>query len=259
MFGGYAGGQAEYVRVPFADFCAFPVPDHLTDEQVLFLTDIFPTGYQAAENGNIKPGDVVAVWGAGPVGQFVIKSAFMLGAEKVIAVDSITERLQLASEASGAIALNYSGTDVVEELKELTGGRGPDVCIDAVGFESQGHSPGAIFDKVAFLLKLETDKVHVQRQAIQACRKGGTISTPGVYLDVADFYPIGVAFGKGLQMRMGQTNMHKYILPLMDKIQKGEIDPSFVITHRMPLSEAAKGYEIFKYRKDGCIKVVLKP
>ena len=259
LYGGYAGGQAEYVRVPFADTGAFKVPEGLPDEQVLFLTDIFPTGYQAAEAGNIQPGDVVAVWGCGPVGQFVIQSAYLLGAERVIAIDRIPARLAMASEKGRAEVLNYEETDVIEALKEMTGGRGPDVCIDAVGLEAHGYSMDAVLDHAKFLVRLTLDRAHALRQAIQACRKGGVVSVPGVYAGFIDKMPFGVAFGKGLEFKMGQTHVHRYLPGLMERIQNGEIDPSFVITHRLPLAEAPHAYDIFRNRTDDCIKVVLTP
>jgi threonine dehydrogenase-like Zn-dependent dehydrogenase len=258
LMGGYAGGQAEFVRVPFADTGLFPIPGDLNDEQVLFLTDIFPTGYQAAEQAEIRPGDVVAVWGCGPVGQFVIQSAYLLGAERVIAIDTIPERLKMAQEAGKAQVIDYQGLDVVEALKELTGGRGPDVCIDAVGLEAHSYSLDAIYDHVKHALRLTTDIAHVLRQAIQACRKGGSVSIPGVYGGLVDKLNFGAAFGKGLKFKMGQTHVHKYVRPLLERITQGDIDPSFVITHTLPLEEAATGYQLFKKRQDGCIKVVLK-
>jgi len=259
IYGGYAGGQAEYARVPFADVGPLKIPDTVTDDQALFLTDIFPTGYMAAENGNIQPGDTVAIWGCGPVGQFAIKSAYMLGAERVIAIDRFPERLQMAQEQGHAEVFNYEGKDVVEVLKEMTGGRGPDVCIDAVGLESHGTSIGAINDTVKQKTRLGTDRPHVLRQAIQACRKGGTVSIPGVYGGFLDKVPFGAAFAKGLTFRMGQTHVHRYLRPLLERIERGDIDPSFVITHHMSLDEAPHGYDIFKHKEDGCIKVVLKP
>jgi threonine dehydrogenase-like Zn-dependent dehydrogenase len=259
LLGGYAGGQAEYVRVPFADVGLFKVPDELSDEQVLFLTDILPTGYQAAENGEIKPGDVVAVWGCGPVGQFTIQSAYLLGAERVIAIDHIPERLRMAQEIGKAEPLNYEGVDVVETLKEMTGGRGPDVCIDAVGLEAHGPALDVYYDRIKHAMLLTTDIAHVLRQAIQACRKGGVVSIPGVYGGFLDKVPFGAAFGKGLIFKMGQTHVHKYMRPLLENIQRGEIDPACVITHKMRLEDAAAGYEIFAKKRDGCIKVVLQP
>jgi len=259
MFGGYAGGQAEYARVPFADVGLFKIPDGLTDDQVLFLTDIFPTGYMAAENCNIKPGDIVAIWGCGPVGQFAIKSAYMLGAERVIAFDRVPERLQMAKEQGKAEVLNYEEVDVGEALKEMTGGRGPDSCIDAVGMEAHGTDAMAFYDKAKQAVRLETDRPTALRQVIVACGKGGHVSLAGVYGGFLDKVPMGAAFNKGLTFKMGQTHVHRYLRPLLERIQNGEIDPSFVITHKMSLEDAPKGYEIFKNKKDNCIKVVLKP
>lgn len=257
LFGGYAGGQAQYVRVPFADVGPMKVPDSISDEQALFLTDIFPTGYMAAENCNIRPGDVIAVWGCGPVGQFAIRSAFLLGAERVIAIDNIQSRLALA-KAGGAETIDYDSGDVEEKLRMMTAGRGPDACIDAVGLEAHGTSIDAIYDYAKMAVKLETDRTHALRQAIYACRKGGTVSIPGVYGGLVDKFPLGVAFSKGLTFKMGQTNVHPYLKPLMDRVEKGEIDPSFVITHRLGLNEGPSGYETFD-GQDGCIKVVLRP
>jgi threonine dehydrogenase-like Zn-dependent dehydrogenase len=257
LFGGYAGGQAQYVRVPYADVGAMKVPDSVGDEQALFLTDIFPTGYMAAENCNIRGGDVIAVWGCGPVGQFAIRSAFLLGAERVIAIDSVESRLELARKG-GAEIINYDSGDVEEKLRMMTAGRGPDACIDAVGLEAHGTSIDAIYDYAKMAVKLETDRTHALRQAIYACRKGGTVSIPGVYGGLVDKFPLGIAFSKGLTFRMGQTNVHRYLKPLMERVEKGDIDPSFVITHRLDLAEGAKGYETFD-AQDGCIKVVLRP
>jgi len=259
LFGGYAGGQAEYARVPFADVGPMKIPDGLTDEQVLFLTDIFPTGYMAAENCNIKPGDVVAVWGCGPVGQFAIKSAYMLGAERVIAVDRIPERLKMAQEQCNAEVINYEEVDAGEAVKEMTGGRGPDAIIDAVGLESHGTGFDGFYDQAKQLIRLETDRPTALRQMILAAKKGSTVSLAGAYGGFVDKIPMGAAFNKGLTFKMGQTHMHKYLRPLLERVQKGEIDPSFVITHRLPLDEASHGYDIFKNKKDNCIKVVLKP
>ncbi|WOD40247.1 zinc-dependent alcohol dehydrogenase [Nodosilinea sp. E11] len=258
LMGGYAGGQAEYVRVPFADVGPLKVPDGLTDEQVLFLTDIFPTGYMAAENCDIQPGEVVAVWGCGPVGQFAIRSAFMLGAERVIAIDRVPERLALA-QAGGAEILNYEELDAGEALKEMTGGRGPDCCIDAVGMEAHGTGPMALYDTVKQAVRLETGRPQVLRQAIAACRKGGKISVPGVYGGFIDKMPMGAFVNKGLTMRSGQTHVHKYLKPLLERVQQGDIDPSFLITHRLPLEEAPRAYKIFRDKEENCIKVVLKP
>jgi threonine dehydrogenase-like Zn-dependent dehydrogenase len=258
LTGGYAGGQAEYARVPFADVGPLKIPDELSDEQVLFLTDIFPTGYMAAENCDIQPGDTVAVWGCGPVGQFAIRSAFMLGADRVIAIDRIPERLQMAAAAKAEI-INYEEIDAGEAVTEMTGGRGPDSCIDAVGMEAHGTGLDALYDKAKQAVRLESDRPTALRQVILACRKGGTVSIPGVYGGFVDKVPLGAAFNKGLTLKMGQTHVHRYLRPLLDRVQKGEIDPSFVITHRMKLDEAPHAYEIFKQKKDNCIKVVLKP
>jgi threonine dehydrogenase-like Zn-dependent dehydrogenase len=260
LTGGYAGGQAEYVRVPFADVAPFKVPDGLTDEQVLFLTDIFPTGYMAAEQCSIQPGDVVAVWGCGPVGQFAIKSAYLLGAERVIAIDRVPERLAMAERDGRAETINYEvETDVVEALKQRTGGRGPDRCIDAVGLEAHGPTLLGTVDRAKQMMRLSFDRPYVLREAIQACRKGGTVSVPGVYGGFLDKIPFGAAFQKGLTFKMGQTHVPKYLRPLLERIQHGEIDPSFVITHRLPLDQAAEGYRMFREKEDGCIKVVLRP
>ena len=258
IFGGYAGGQAEYVRVPFADTGPLKVNNGLSDEQVLFLSDIFPTGYMAAENCDIQPGDIVAIWGCGPVGQFAIRSAYMMGAERVIAIDRIPERLQLA-EAGGAETINFEGKDVVEMLKEMTGGRGPDACIEAVGMEAHGMSVDAIYDRVKQKIGLETDRPTALREAIQACRKGGNVSIPGVYGGVIDKMPIGAAFSKGLTLKMGQTHVHRYLEPLLERIEQGHIDPTFLITHKMRLEDAPHAYEIFNNKEDNCIKVVLQP
>jgi threonine dehydrogenase-like Zn-dependent dehydrogenase len=258
IYGGYAGGQAEYVRVPFADTGAFKVPDGLTDEQVLFLTDIFPTGYMAAEACGIEPGDTVAVWGCGPVGLFTIKSAFLLGAERVIAIDKLPERIALAQQA-GAETLNYETDNVLEELKVRTGGMGPDHCIDAVGMEAHGHAPDNLVDRALQATRLTTDRPHVLREAIMACRKGGTVSLPGVYGGFLDKIPFGAAHAKGLTFKMGQTHVHRYVPLLMDLIQDGRVDPTFLITHRLPLDQAPHGYALFEKKKDDCVKIVLKP
>ena len=259
MMGGYAGGQAEYVRVPFADVGPFKIPDDLTDEQVLFLTDILPTAYQAAENGNIQRGDTVAIWGGGPVGQLAVKSAYLLGAERVILIDRVAGRLSLARDQGKAETIDFSADSVLEELKELTGGRGPDVCIDAVGLEAHGHALDALLDRAKAALFLATDRAHALREAIQACRKGGTVSIPGVYGGMVDKMPMGAAFGKGLTFRMGQTHVHRYLQPLLEHIQAGEINPTFIITHRLKLDDAPAAYKMFKAHDDGCIKVVLTP
>lgn len=259
MMGGYAGGQAEYARVPYADVGPLKLENSFTDEQVLFLSDIFPTGYMAAENCNITPGDTVAVWGCGPVAQFAIHSAYWLGAERVIAIDRIPERLDLARRWGKAETLNYDEVDVTEALKEMTGGRGPDACIDAVGLEAHGVTIDALYDRAKHATYLATDRPHALRQAIFACRKGGTISIPGVYGGFLDKVPFGAAFNKGLRFAMGQTHMLRYMRPLLERIHQGQIDPSYLITHRLPLDEAPQGYAMFNNKQDDCIKVVLKP
>jgi threonine dehydrogenase-like Zn-dependent dehydrogenase len=264
LLGGYAGGQAEYARVPFADVGPIKISngmaDGIRDEQVLFLSDIFPTGYMAAENCHIQPGDTIAIWGCGPVGQFAIKSAYMLGAGRVIAIDRFPERLHLARTYGNAETINYEEIgDVVEKLKQMTGGRGPDACIDAVGMEAHGSGIGAFYDRAKMAMRIATDRPTVLREAIQACRKGGIVSIPGVYGGFLDKIPFGAAFAKGLTFKMGQTHVQKYMRPLLERINKGEIDPSFIITHRMSLDEAPEAYSIFKNKEEDCIKVVLKP
>ncbi|MBO3459628.1 glutathione-dependent formaldehyde dehydrogenase [Aetokthonos hydrillicola Thurmond2011] len=260
IFGGYAGGQAEYARVPFADVGLFKIPDGLTDDQVLFLTDVFPTGYMAAENCDIEPGDIVAVWGCGPVGQFSIRSARMLGAERIIAIDRVPERLQMAKEQSKADeVLNYEEVNVGDALKEMTGGRGPDAVIDAVGLEAHGTDFLAFYDQAKQAVRLESDRPTALRQVILACGKGGNVSVPGAYGGFIDKVPMGAAMNKGLTLKTGQTHVHRYLHTLLEYIQSGEIDPSYIITHRLPLEQAPHAYEIFKHKKDNCIKVVLKP
>jgi threonine dehydrogenase-like Zn-dependent dehydrogenase len=258
LYGGYAGGQAEYARVPFANVGCFKIPDEVSDEQAVFLTDIYPTGYMAAENCSIKPGDTVAIWGCGPVAQFAIRSAYLLGAERVIAIDRVTERLEMA-RAGGADIINYEQVDVPDELKVRTGGRGPDSVIDAVGMEAHGTELDYWYDRITQQIRLQTDRPTALRQAIQSCSKGGTVSIPGVYGGIIDKIPFGAAFGKGLTLKMGQTNVHKYLAPLTEYIQQGKIDPSFVITHTVPLDQAPTMYKTFRDKQDGCIKVVLKP
>ena len=259
MLGGYAGGQAQYVRVPFADVGPLPIPAGLDPERALFLSDILPTGYMAAENCDIAPGAVVAVWGAGPVGQFAIRSAFLLGAGRVIALDRFPERLALAARA-GAETLRYDQVDdLVEELRWRTGGRGPDACLDAVGLEAHGHAVGFLYDQAKTKLGLATDRANVLRQAIMACRKGGTISIPGVYGGLLDGIPFGAAFAKGLTLRMGQTHVHRYLKPLLDRILAGEIDPTEIISHRLPLHEAPAAYKMSRDKRDECVKVVMDP
>lgn len=259
LLGGYAGGQAEYARVPFADVGPIKVPQELSDEQVLFLSDIFPTAYMGAEMCNIHGGDIIAVWGCGPVGQLAMKSAFLLGAERVIGIDRFPERLRMAREKAGAETLNYEEVDIQEALKEMTGGRGPDSCIDAVGMEA--HTPGPVhaYDRAKQALMLETDRPIALRQAIMACRNGGTVSVIGVYGGFIDKFPMGSVMNRSLTIRTGQCHVQKYLRPLLERIQKGEIDPSFVITHRMRLEDAAEGFAMFLKKQDDCIKIVLKP
>jgi len=259
MYGGYPGGQAEYARVPFSDVGPLRVPSSLSDEQVLFLSDILPTGYMAADNCQIKPGDTVAIWGCGPVGQFAIQSAFLLGAERVIAIDRFPERLAMAEGHSRAEVLNYSDVDVAEALRTMTGGQGPDACIDAVGMEAHGTTLDAWYDLAKTSMYMATDRTHALRQAIGCCRKGGTVSIPGVYGGLLDKFPLGAAFAKGLTLKMGQTHMHKYMPGLLDRIERGEIDPSFIITHRVTLDDAPNMYRVFRDKRDACIKVVMKP
>ena len=259
LYGGYAGGQAEFVRVPFADTGLEKIPPQLMDEEVIFLTDVFPTGYQAAENCNIHPGDTVAVWGCGPVGLLAMKSALHLGAEKVVAIDRFPERLELARTKCSAETLNYEETDITEALHNMTGGRGPDSCIDAVGMEAHGTGLEAAYDTVKQSLHLESDRPIALRQLIKACRKGGTISIPGVYSGFVDKMPMGAVFAKGLTIRTGQTHVHKYLRPLMQLIEKGQMDTTFIITHRMALDDAPIGYKLFDDKQDGCVKIVMKP
>lgn len=259
MLGGYAGGQAEYARVPFADVGALKVPEHLTDEQVLFLSDIFPTGYMGADMCNIKPGDVVAVWGCGPVGQFAIASARMLGAERVVAIDRFPYRLRMAAEKAGATdVLNYEQVSVHEALTELTGGRGPDSCIDAVGMEAHGHSPLFAIDRAKQALNMQPDRPLALREAIRACRNGGTVSVIGVYGGFIDKFPMGDIVNRSLTLRAGQCHVQRYMRPLLDRIVQGQIDPSFIVTHTLPLDDAARGYEMFMNKEDNCEKVILK-
>ncbi len=260
MLGGYAGGQAEYLRVPHADVGPIKIESDLDDDQVLFLSDIFPTGYMAAENADIEPGDTVAVWGCGPVGQFCIQSCWMLGAGRVIAIDRVPERLALAASQGRAETINFDDEEVHDRLMEMTGGRGPDRCIDAVGTEAHAlGSIDAVYDKVKQSIKLGTDRPHVLRQALMCCRKGGTISVPGVYLGLLDKIPFGAFVNKALTMKSGQTHVQRYLSPLLKKIEDREIDPSFIITHRLPLEKAPEAYKVFRDKEDECIKVVLKP
>jgi threonine dehydrogenase-like Zn-dependent dehydrogenase len=259
MMGGYAGGQAQYARVPFADIGPLKVPEGLTDEQVVFLSDIFPTGYMGAENCNIRPGDTVAVWGCGPVGLFAIKSAFLLGAERVIAIDRFPYRLQKAQEA-GAEVINYEEhDDLVQLLKDMTGNMGPDSCMDAVGMEASGHTLPFKVDRAKQMMKMSFDRPNVFRQCIMACRKGGTISMPGVYGGLVDKIPLGQFMNKGLTLKTGQTHMMRYMKPLLELIEQHKIDPSFVISHRVSLDEAPQMYKTFRDKQDECTKVVIDP
>ncbi|MHB1424640.1 MAG: zinc-dependent alcohol dehydrogenase [Gemmataceae bacterium] len=259
MVGGYAGGQAEYARVPFADVGPIKIPEGLSDEQVLFLSDILPTAYQAALYCEIEAGDTVAVWGCGPVGLLAIKCAYHLKAERVIAIDRFPERLRMAREKCKAEIIDYEQTDVSQALKEMTGGRGPDACIDTVGLEAHGTGILGKYDRVKTALMLETDRAYVLRQAILACRKGGRLSIPGVYGGLIDKLPMGAAFNKGLTLRMGQTHVQSYMRTLLDLIQNGSIDSSFIISHRGRLADAPHLYETFKHKQDECIKVVMHP
>jgi threonine dehydrogenase-like Zn-dependent dehydrogenase len=258
LTGGYAGGQAEYARVPFADVGPLKVPDGMTDEQVLFLSDILPTGYMGAEMCDIKPGDTIAVWGCGPVGQFAMASAFLLGAERVIGIDCFPYRLQMARDKVGVETINYEETpDVLDALKEMTGGRGPDACIDAVGMEAHGHGPLYLYDRAAHAARMETDRPVALREAIKACRSGGIISVIGAYGGYIDRFPMGAVMNRSLTIKSGQCHVQRYMQPLLERIQNGEIDPTFIITHRLPLDEAPYGYHIFKNKLDNCEKVVL--
>lgn len=258
LYGGYAGGQAQYVRVPYADVGCFQVPEGLRDEQVLFLTDIFPTGYMAAENCDIKPGDVVGIWGCGPVGQFAIRSAFLLGASRVIAIDCVPERLAMARDG-GAVTVDFTECNVLDAVRELTGGRGPDACIDAVGMEAHGGGLYGSYEVLKHQLMLSTDRGISLRECIQACRKGGVVSIPGVYGGVLDKLNIGSAFAKALTFRMGQTHTHRYVKPLMEHVMRGAIDPTFVISHRASLDDGPAMYEEFSRKMHGCTKVILDP
>ncbi|WP_019998074.1 zinc-dependent alcohol dehydrogenase [Aureimonas ureilytica] len=259
LLGGYSGGQAEYLRVPYADVGPIKVPDGLSDEQVLFLSDIFPTGYMAADFCDIKPGDTIAVWGCGPVGQMAIKSAFLLGAERVIAVDTVPERLALAQK-SGAITLDFMDEDIYDRIQDLTNGRGVDASIDAVGSEAHGTgSFDSLIDRVKVATFMGTDRPHVLRQAIHCTRNFGTVSIVGVYGGFLDKIPMGSAINRGLTFRMAQTPVQRYLPLLMDRIVKGEIDPSFVITHTGTLEDGPDLYKTFRDKQDSCIKVVLKP
>jgi len=259
LTGGYPGGQAEYVRVPYADFTPVVIPDGLTDEQVLFLGDIFPTGWQAAVQCDIQPTDTVAIWGAGPVGQFTVRSAVILGAKQVVCIDNVPERLAMA-KAGGAITINFDDESVLDRLAELTGGKGPEKCIDAVGMESHAtRSFDSLYDRVKQAVMLESDRPHVLREMMYVCRPAGTLSIPGVYGGLIDKIPFGAAMNKGLTFKMGQTHVNRWTDDLLQRIQEGQIDPSFVITHTVSLEDGPDMYNTFRDKKDGCVKVVLKP
>jgi threonine dehydrogenase-like Zn-dependent dehydrogenase len=260
LTGGFAGGQAEYARVPFADVGPIKIESDLPDERVLFLSDIFPTGWMGADMCDIQPGDVIAVWGAGPVGQFAIASAYLLGAERVIAIDRFEYRLRMAREKAGAETLNYEQVDVQEALREMTGGRGPDACIDAVGMEGHHHEPLAYaYDRAKQATKIETDRPVALRQAIMACKNGGTISVIGAYGGFIDKFPMGALMNRSLTIRTGQCHVQRYMRPLLERVENGDIDPSFVITHELELGQAPQGYDTFLHKEDDCVKVVLKP
>jgi threonine dehydrogenase-like Zn-dependent dehydrogenase len=259
LTGGFAGGQAEYARVPFADFGPLKVPDELTDDQVLFLTDILPTGYMGAEMCGIRPGDTIAVWGCGPVGLFAIASAYLLGAERVIAIDRFDYRLQRARERAGAITINYEEVDSVKDvLNDLTAGRGPDHCIDAVGVEGHTHGVAYVHDRMKQMMRMQTDRPIALREAIAACRNGGTVSVVGVYTGLIDKFPMNAVMNRSLTIKTGQCHVHRYLRPLLDRIQRGEIDPTFVISHHLPLDQAPDGYKMFNDKLDHCEKVILK-
>jgi threonine dehydrogenase-like Zn-dependent dehydrogenase len=259
LTGGFAGGQAEYARVPFADVGPLKVPEGMTDEQALFLSDILPTGYMGAEMCGIKPGDTVAVWGCGPVGQFAIASAYLLGAERVIAIDRFKYRLDMAREKAGAITINYDEVDsVADVLKDLTAGRGPDHCIDAVGAEGHTHGVAYLHDRAKQMMRMQADRPIALREAIYACANGGTVSVIGVYAGIIDKFPMNVVMNRSLTIKTGQCHVHRYMKPLLERIQNGDIDPTFIITHRMPLEQAPEGYKIFNQKLENCEKIVLK-
>ncbi len=259
LTGGYAGGQAEYARVPFADVGPLKIENGFTDNQLLLLTDVFPTGYMGAELCDIKPGHVVAVWGAGPVGLLAAASARLLGAERVIVIDRVEERLAMAREQTGAETLDYEQVEVPEALKQMTGGRGPDACIDAVGMEAHHPTPLAAYDRVKQASRLESDRPFALREAIRSCRSGGIVSVIGVYSGFVDKFPMGTVMNRGLTIKSGQCHVHRYLRPLLERIERGEIDPSFIVTHEMDLDRAPEAYELFRRKQDGCVKVVLHP
>jgi threonine dehydrogenase-like Zn-dependent dehydrogenase len=259
LLGGYAGGQAQYARVPFADVGPVKIPDGLSDEQVLFLSDVLPTAWMAAEQCEIQPGDVVAIWGLGPVGQLTVKSALLQGAERVIGIDRVPARLRMARERGGAEIIDYQHADVAEALDEMTGGRGPDACIDAVGMEA--HAPGitGAYDRAKQAMLLESDRPIALRQAMQAVRNGGHLSVAGVYGGFIDKVPFGSVMNRSITIRTGQTHVQRYLRPLLERIQQGEIDATFIATHRLPLADAPRAYALFAEKADECVKVVLNP
>jgi threonine dehydrogenase-like Zn-dependent dehydrogenase len=259
LLGGYAGGQAEYVRVPFADIGPIKIENGVDDEQVLFLSDILPTAYMAAENCGIGPGDTVAVWGCGPVGLLAIKCAYLLGAERVIAIDRWQERLDKARVDCRAETIDYAETEVLETLADMTGGRGPDACIDAVGMEAHGHGAAYTYDRTKQALALETDRAVALREAILGCRSGGTVSVAGVYGGFVDKFPMGAVMNRSLTIKTGQTHVHRYLQPLLDRIHAGDLDARFIVTHRLALEDAPHAFDIFNRKEDGAVKIVLKP
>ncbi len=259
LTGGYAGGQAQYARVPYADAGPLRIDDGLDDEQVLFLSDVLPTGYMAAENCNIQGGDVVAVWGCGPVGQFAIQSAWLLGAERVIAIDRFPERLAMARDWSRAETLDYEAVDVADALRDMTGGRGPDACIDAVGMEAHGSGVLATYDRIRQMIRLESDRPMVLREVLRSCRNGGTVSVPGVYGGFIDKLPMGSVMNRALTLKTGQTHVQRYLQPLLERVRRGDFEPQRLVTHRLPLDDAPQAYRMFRDKQDGCVKVVLKP
>ena len=260
LTGGYPGGQAEYLRVPFADTTHIKVPEGIPDEKLLFLSDIFPTGWQAAVQAEIEHTDIVAIWGCGPVGQMTIRSAILLGAEKVVAIDNVPERLEMA-EAGGAITINFDNESVYERLNELTDGKGPQKCIDCVGVEAHisPSMPDTVLDRAKQMVGIQTDRPHVFREMVYGCRPAGLLSIPGVYLGFDDMIPLGILMNKGLTIRTGQTHVNRWTDDLLRRIEEGQIDPSFVITHEVPLEEGPEMYRIFRDKQDGCVKVVLRP
>jgi len=259
LTGGYAGGQAEYARVPYADVGPLVVPPDLADDKVLFLSDILPTGYMAAEACDIVPGAVVAVWGCGPVGQFAMQSAYLLGAERVIGIDRFPERLDMARDRSRAETINYELVDVPDALRQMTGGRGPDACIDAVGMEAHGVGVAYAYDRIKHVMRMESDRPTALREALMTCRNGGVVSVPGVYGGLSDKIPFGAVMNRSLTIRTGQTHVQRYMQPLLERVVRGEIDPTCIITHHMALDEAPRGYDIFKNKQEQCVKVVLHP